>query len=172
MCFALNLRTTAVYNPRKQSSCGQHEAHLGPVGPRWASCWPHGPCYQGLFQKQFGQHNGSKWSNQGTKQHILQNVYVVHTEPESSLSLVVFRRSDYCPKRYNKTTNYPLKQYNEDEGYWIILPTVSIQLLMWGIITRDPLWRILHWLRLYCLFAIVHNTSMNWLKRADIFWTK
>ena len=22
-------------------------AHLGPVGPRWAPCWPHGPCYQG-----------------------------------------------------------------------------------------------------------------------------
>ena len=23
-------------------------AHLGPVGPRWATCWPHEPCYQGL----------------------------------------------------------------------------------------------------------------------------
>ena len=22
--------------------------HLGPVGPRWAPCWPHEPCYQGL----------------------------------------------------------------------------------------------------------------------------
>ena len=21
--------------------------HLGPTGPRWAPCWPHGPCYQG-----------------------------------------------------------------------------------------------------------------------------
>ena len=26
-----------------------HGAHLGPVGPRWAPCWPHEPCYQGLF---------------------------------------------------------------------------------------------------------------------------
>ena len=25
---------------------GQHGAHLGPVGPRWAPCWPHEPCYQ------------------------------------------------------------------------------------------------------------------------------
>ena len=25
----------------------QHGAHVGPVGPRWAPCWPHGPCYQG-----------------------------------------------------------------------------------------------------------------------------
>ena len=22
-------------------------SHLGPVGSRWASCWPHEPCYQG-----------------------------------------------------------------------------------------------------------------------------
>ena len=24
-------------------------AHLGPVGPRWAACWPHEPCYQGCL---------------------------------------------------------------------------------------------------------------------------
>ena len=24
-------------------------AHLGPVGPRWAPCRPHEPCYQGRF---------------------------------------------------------------------------------------------------------------------------
>ena len=29
------------------SSWGQHVAHLGPGGPRWAPCWPHKPCYQG-----------------------------------------------------------------------------------------------------------------------------
>ena len=23
--------------------------HLGPVGPRWAPCWPHEPCYQGNY---------------------------------------------------------------------------------------------------------------------------
>ena len=33
--------------PRKQSSWGQHGAHLGPVGPRWAPRWPHESCYQG-----------------------------------------------------------------------------------------------------------------------------
>ena len=26
-------------------------AHLGPVGPRWAPCWPHEPCYQGTGRK-------------------------------------------------------------------------------------------------------------------------
>ena len=34
-------------HPRYQSSWGQHGAHLGPVGPRWAPCWPHEPCYGG-----------------------------------------------------------------------------------------------------------------------------
>ena len=24
-----------------------HGANMGPVGPRWALCWPHEPCYQG-----------------------------------------------------------------------------------------------------------------------------
>ena len=30
-----------------QGSWGQHGAHLGPIGPRWAPCWPHEPCYLG-----------------------------------------------------------------------------------------------------------------------------
>ena len=34
------------YHPREQGSWGQHGAHLGPVGPRWAPCGPHEPCYQ------------------------------------------------------------------------------------------------------------------------------
>ena len=34
---------------RLQSSWGQHGAHLGPVSPRWAPCWPHEPCYQGCI---------------------------------------------------------------------------------------------------------------------------
>ena len=39
------------YRPRKQRSWGQHGAHLGPVGPRLAPCWPHEPCYQGIYGK-------------------------------------------------------------------------------------------------------------------------
>ena len=38
-------------NPREQGSCDQHGAHLGPVGPRWAPCWPHELCYQGVCDK-------------------------------------------------------------------------------------------------------------------------
>ena len=36
-----------VWYPWWQGSWGQHGAHLGPTGPRWAPCWPHEPCYLG-----------------------------------------------------------------------------------------------------------------------------
>ena len=29
--------------------CKVHGANMGPVGPRWAPCWPHEPCYQGTY---------------------------------------------------------------------------------------------------------------------------
>ena len=39
--------------PRKQpwwqGSWGQHGAHLGPTGPRWAPCWPHELCSLGTL---------------------------------------------------------------------------------------------------------------------------
>ena len=34
------------YQPREQDSWGQQGAHLGPVGPRWATSWAHEPYYQ------------------------------------------------------------------------------------------------------------------------------
>ena len=40
-------KISSEYQPREQGSWGQHGAHLGPVGPRWAPCWPYEPCYQG-----------------------------------------------------------------------------------------------------------------------------
>ena len=42
---------TAVHVPAQIARfiCGQHGAHLGPGGPRWAPCWPNEPCYQGAF---------------------------------------------------------------------------------------------------------------------------
>ena len=35
--------------PRYQGSWGQHGAHLGSTGPRWAPCWPHELCYLGYW---------------------------------------------------------------------------------------------------------------------------
>ena len=43
----VDVKTNRQTYPRKQSSWGQQWAHLGTVGPRWAPCWPHEPCYQG-----------------------------------------------------------------------------------------------------------------------------
>ena len=37
--------------PRLQSSWGHHGAHLVPVGPRWALCWPHEPCFEGIHME-------------------------------------------------------------------------------------------------------------------------
>ena len=34
-------------NPDSKVHWGQHGAQLGPTGPRWATCWPHEPCYLG-----------------------------------------------------------------------------------------------------------------------------
>ena len=36
--------------PWQQSSWGQHGAHLRPVGPRWAPCWPHELGYLGVHE--------------------------------------------------------------------------------------------------------------------------
>ena len=38
-----------IKNPWKQGSWGQHGAHLGTTGPRWAPYWPHEPWYLGYL---------------------------------------------------------------------------------------------------------------------------
>ena len=39
--------TLVLYSFHIHSDSKVHGAHLGPVGPMWALCWSHGPCYQG-----------------------------------------------------------------------------------------------------------------------------
>ena len=47
-------RRNGIYAPwvihilREQGLWGKQGAHLGPAGPRWAPCWHHEPCYQGI----------------------------------------------------------------------------------------------------------------------------
>ena len=56
---------------------GQHGAHLGPTGPRWAPCWPHELCYLGLIYRYhlFVSASGStkllKWWNKIETAHVL-----------------------------------------------------------------------------------------------------
>ena len=47
--------------PGEQSSWGQHVAHLGSLGPRWAPCWPHEPCDQRSHRNCYGQNKHIKW---------------------------------------------------------------------------------------------------------------
>ena len=46
--------------PEKRSSWGQHGAHLGPTGPRWAQCWSHELGYLGDFKPGRGP---KPWNN-------------------------------------------------------------------------------------------------------------
>ena len=50
---------------KMSSPWGQHVAHLGPVGPRWAPWWPHELCHQGISRPiasyNFGIDCTSKW---------------------------------------------------------------------------------------------------------------
>ena len=39
-----------IFMPWEQGSWGQHGAHLGPIGTRWAPCWPHKLCYLGMTE--------------------------------------------------------------------------------------------------------------------------
>ena len=45
-----------------------HGANLGPVGPRWAPCWPHDPFYQGGYLKhtQIAKFMGPTWGPPGS----------------------------------------------------------------------------------------------------------
>ena len=68
--FALLIvKCILVSYPRWQGSWGQYGAHLGPVGPRWAPCWPHEPCYKGcslytyfLVLRPNARHKRERWS--------------------------------------------------------------------------------------------------------------
>ena len=40
-----------IVSPWLQGSWGQHGAHLGPIGPKWAPCWPHEPWYLGCYMQ-------------------------------------------------------------------------------------------------------------------------
>ena len=44
-------RASLAWVPWWQGSWGQHGAHMGPTGPIWAPCWPHGLCYLGYFDE-------------------------------------------------------------------------------------------------------------------------
>ena len=66
-------------HPQIAISWGQHGAHLGPVGPRWAPCLPHEPCYQGLHLVQ----------EDPTMLHILRQLLLYKTGKQLCISCVI-----------------------------------------------------------------------------------
>ena len=57
-----------------------HGTHLGPVGPRWAPCWPYEPCYQGslLIHEESIREDQPEWLLLNGKKHH-QGMYPVST---------------------------------------------------------------------------------------------
>ena len=77
------LATDSYSQPRYQSSWGQHGAHLGPVGPRWAPCWPHEPCYQGSYTRVMSH-----------KHHVISFLQPVYSLLKYSLRLITKKKYD------------------------------------------------------------------------------
>ena len=58
-CYTSVMASKTPHNhppPWYQGSWGQHGAHLGPTGPRWAPCWPHELCYLGTHSRRKRTH--------------------------------------------------------------------------------------------------------------------
>ena len=67
-CYNLNQ-----YQAPDSSSWGQHGAHLGPTGPRWAPCWPHELCYLGRHATRNMNHHQQTSHLDNTVQCFLTN---------------------------------------------------------------------------------------------------
>ena len=91
--------------PRQQSSWGQHGAHLGPVGPSWASCSPHEPCYQGTHCVIEIGHVSSWWFDESSpatpsKSRLKLNMYEYRYIMAIVLASVRYHISSYSSIRY------------------------------------------------------------------------
>ena len=143
-CSALSFWTHDIpsklsqYHPRWQSSWGQHGAHLGPVGPRWAPCWRHEPCYQGcLFMAWLSSLPGHQGKMIGMVwvQHILGSRHVwVH------YSLHCFNVSEWYGMQIHIFA--PLKQFRAliveltycSPGL-LLFPWINLPIKVWDEIT-------------------------------------
>ena len=66
-------------------SWGQHEAHRGPTGPRWARCWPPEICYLGI----------------GTFMSYYRSYRYLFTQPAASIKWVTIAKFSPSPKNLN-----------------------------------------------------------------------
>ena len=85
-------------DPREQSSWGQHGAHLGPVGPRWAPCWPNESAIRDWLQIFRFKHT------YGKQIHIRHIWIIIPCENDSiKIKRAILRKEYPCPLSH--TTN-------------------------------------------------------------------
>ena len=75
-------------HPYSEGSWGQHGAHMGPTGPRWAPCWPHEFCYLGSLWW--------SWEARPSDQHgVCEPVLSVKQRNVNNLN------AEFCPRILN-----------------------------------------------------------------------
>ena len=148
--------------PRLQSSWGQHGAHLGPVGPRWAPCWPLEPCYQGLYSLQLAAFNTSSDDRVGYER------IMTETERLSCWKLFLsgctegcYHNNLWCRQWWKSQQHDDLVRVNDfilySNDWSSFLITISKFLVVLCSICRGKTSRH-HWYLVY----ICHHLCMNW----------
>ena len=73
------------------SSWGQHGGHLGPVGPRWAPCWPNEPCYQGTCDSRTGMSKSARLQSTTAPRMCERTCKVSHSTRHLSVALKIIQ---------------------------------------------------------------------------------
>ena len=107
--------------PRQQSSLDQHGAHMSLVGPRWAPCWPHEPCYQGCYNLMAMRHL------QGTYDYNSLNEYVplpssdfsnASVHPNDKFCMIVLYQKIFLYHPCRKTWIVVLRKRWDEYVWW------------------------------------------------------
>ena len=107
---------------------GQHGAHLGPTGPRWAPCWPHELCYLGST-KSSSINFTLQWCHMGVKTPRSSNLVVY------SIACSLQKEGDYLYPHYWPFM-WGVDQCPVDSLF--IIPITWEETLYWTVITYRP----------------------------------
>ena len=86
-------------------SMGQYGAHLGPVGPRWTPCCPHGPCYQGAYPFTKAQQRGKHF-------HVMTSCHLYLREAAVVLRTSSPSSNNKCPSLKDATHATTIRSAN------------------------------------------------------------
>ena len=129
---------------RWQNSWGQHGAHLGPVGPGWAPCWPHagGPWFSDLglidpvaakwpWRKTKPKKHHSTIKRQTIFLYILQNLYwywyfKYRLQVDNKIMVCYEALNSFAYGRswcYFRNANFNLFYLSEHSDFLMIMPS-------------------------------------------------